>query len=1350
MTMSDTASDHILNLDYLLKKDPIIPTFSSEQLEKNPADVQSSYAVHAKTHIPLGDTSEYVDKIVKWVGGQNQGAFIGGVQGDYGEGKTSFMVHVWDQCREQGVLAVPPFSWRSQNDIIAGVHGWLMFSLEHRPEEALLAKRVFEKYREQDLEQAAKKAAKKTGLSFDEVHKLLQSGELDINLDTDNEDVLNYCAEVSEVVVKAGYQGLLVQLDEPEVAARNSNTSIREIGQVLFDFANGLLNRNGNYGIFISMPKTFVSQVSRSFTSLIDRLQGRRCFPSLSTFYHDNFARELWERYAETLEFTDIKDTIIAPHTLHAVGQVTSSKRRDLSSGPRSVISVFRRALEHYQEENNAYTPWQFVEDCADQEITVSNDYRTRISEVLSNQQAEEIGKDTLQVLCAFPDGVKEEMLSELGINTQTLKQHIRPGNPLLYHNAGYVGLKPLRAAGETTQGVLEDAIQDIMGEYAPRPSKFKVALEAFAGEVLPGIFKKRQGRALAGWDYGELETLSSGDITCYRLELTGTFQGTTDYPQRKIHLVLSDDTFAADDIRDQYNDDSPDVLIHLCLHWHPDTPLPQERVAVDKGNPEEYQPALIQLDVALTGQAVTNTSLEKYVEDESLLTPMALLYLMGEMQKLSLPRQESVFWDSIRKPLPAKIVTLLFGDEGLRQQLAHVDSDLRIPGAATDLPMVLFRYVMKQRFPNYHTLMVQTNWKDKIQDYTNAISNSNIPLAARRGLEPWVAPKDEVARAFSRSAMNFDAWVSDLGTLVTTKKADKDIEVRFKLHPVEEEIQQTIMAQEQEKRIKLDGVEVWSMPQGDILPLVLRSGYHLEELREIVNVGTSRGSFEADNYKGHPYLYVRPLNPEQLRAKLTEKLEALRTQVEGFKQIPTYRTEVNFEGLEQSVADVQDEMQFEKIQNDLNRAFEKDNSRLENYFSELADKVERIQRSLGEHQNSLRDRSVSNLKNSDINASSSWVSVYKERVIANLLENLRGLERKRDDLANQAHVVKEEHTDKRGGTPDVKVQRIAEGWDKFRAIEDKEKALADDIKRFMRNTRDNEQWQTLLRKSDALYNSLLEEQKQDNNQAGQFLEELKILWEDIENHLDKRSVDGLENHKHFAEQIEDLNNRYRDYLNNLKAKFENEKRHANEVLQKLGIPRINEPFNPSDLEGCYERLYDAVVNTVKNKLEVEIKAINDELRELRYEHLVLGRIPDKTFTAHEKSLHEAQQAAFSFVLNGLDKPTLRASLQAEDASLANINEVIQATIDAVRDSRQLRKQQPVTKSAELAQSAQTVEGFLEGTRSKDLKAVILELMEDQGEQPPEKMLDMSLEAVVELFRAGRVNVKIEPTNPGR
>src|SRR5690349_10790434 len=95
----------------LINKDPIIFTYNIEDLKRNPAGCQQAYQVYARTHVSLGDTEKYVDSIFRWVGGANQGAFVGAVVGENGQGKTSFQVHIWEQSVERGVLAVPPFSW---------------------------------------------------------------------------------------------------------------------------------------------------------------------------------------------------------------------------------------------------------------------------------------------------------------------------------------------------------------------------------------------------------------------------------------------------------------------------------------------------------------------------------------------------------------------------------------------------------------------------------------------------------------------------------------------------------------------------------------------------------------------------------------------------------------------------------------------------------------------------------------------------------------------------------------------------------------------------------------------------------------------------------------------------------------------------------------------------------------------------------------------------------------------------------------------------------------------------------------------------------------------------------------
>ena len=107
----------IKDLDLILKKDPVISTWPARALADTPQVVERDYLVHAKTHISLGDTAIHVDNIFKWVSGKNKGAFIGAVLGDYGEGKTSFLVHVWASSRERKVCTVPPFEWHAIEQI---------------------------------------------------------------------------------------------------------------------------------------------------------------------------------------------------------------------------------------------------------------------------------------------------------------------------------------------------------------------------------------------------------------------------------------------------------------------------------------------------------------------------------------------------------------------------------------------------------------------------------------------------------------------------------------------------------------------------------------------------------------------------------------------------------------------------------------------------------------------------------------------------------------------------------------------------------------------------------------------------------------------------------------------------------------------------------------------------------------------------------------------------------------------------------------------------------------------------------------------------------------------------------
>src|SRR5664280_1451467 len=97
------------DLDILLNKECIIGTYTTNELIENPSAIERVYAAYARTHVPLGDTTTYVGTVKKYLTGVTKKAFIGCVVGEYGHGKTSFLVHVWDQCTAQKILCVPPF-----------------------------------------------------------------------------------------------------------------------------------------------------------------------------------------------------------------------------------------------------------------------------------------------------------------------------------------------------------------------------------------------------------------------------------------------------------------------------------------------------------------------------------------------------------------------------------------------------------------------------------------------------------------------------------------------------------------------------------------------------------------------------------------------------------------------------------------------------------------------------------------------------------------------------------------------------------------------------------------------------------------------------------------------------------------------------------------------------------------------------------------------------------------------------------------------------------------------------------------------------------------------------------------
>ncbi len=354
-------------LDLILEKDPVITTWPASALRSRPAEVEQDYRTHAKTHLPFGQTDEYVSTIFRWVSGANKGTFIGAVEGNYGEGKTSFLVHVWSQSSEKQVFAVPPFEWTSLADAIDGVAAWMHYVLgSTHPALAKKSERLHEEFKQATVEAMAKETAKETGQDYEVVLATLRAlwDQGKIVKEVSPTGFLDYCAQVTEIVQEAGYVGLLVLLDEPEVAAKKVGRET--VTQWLFELANELKQRKGNYGVFLSMPSNFLAVVLSQFAALSARLQARKCFPRLRDLYGSDFAGDLWARYSEEFHLGDEAERVVSPAALQAIGQVGSAERPDLSYGPRTVVSAFNQMVFRYLDSGTTYEPKLFVQDVLD------------------------------------------------------------------------------------------------------------------------------------------------------------------------------------------------------------------------------------------------------------------------------------------------------------------------------------------------------------------------------------------------------------------------------------------------------------------------------------------------------------------------------------------------------------------------------------------------------------------------------------------------------------------------------------------------------------------------------------------------------------------------------------------------------------------------------------------------------------------------------------------------------------------------------------------------------------------------------------------------------------------------
>src|SRR5579885_3203291 len=99
-------TNELEQLEIILDKKPVIGTWTAQDILERPRMVRGNYLKHARSFVPLGRLSnasdedqlsveDYEKRVIKLV--KEKGAAKGYITADYGYGKTSTAIFIWQR-----------------------------------------------------------------------------------------------------------------------------------------------------------------------------------------------------------------------------------------------------------------------------------------------------------------------------------------------------------------------------------------------------------------------------------------------------------------------------------------------------------------------------------------------------------------------------------------------------------------------------------------------------------------------------------------------------------------------------------------------------------------------------------------------------------------------------------------------------------------------------------------------------------------------------------------------------------------------------------------------------------------------------------------------------------------------------------------------------------------------------------------------------------------------------------------------------------------------------------------------------------------------------------------------------
>lgn len=783
-------------LQAILAKEEIVSTPLASDVLDHPARIADVFRHHVRTYIPLGhqasggeqgpSVTDFERRVIRDV--REGEAICGYITGEYGYGKTSTALYLWERAQSANLLAVPPFKLQNLKDLVIASHGWTRYELTRtRPDLLPKAQAIYDTA----VDRSAEALAKRYRMSLSDAQQMLAEQPELLRLNTI--DYIRYIEGLTLLAQEAGFAGLLILADELqqyiEPAARAGQ---RDPISALFDLVEAIRSRRRKlaFGLMLIIPPKDLSLLRDQRGDLVHRML--QASLDLSTIFDRWFPQRLWHCLAATFAFEEHRDRIVSPECLDALGQIAS--RTDLSDGPRTVINALRRATQRYiaagYPEAAPYSPENLIEDFLSGAIAFDSarriPYVTAQALNHSMVKGHPLREKVIKWAAAFPqEGLPRALQERLGL-AETIDELAHSVlNDLLIEvgdrRSGGLTLCGLDHTGTQTNW-LTTAIQEFWRAFdQDHAQSRRWAIAAFSSLLTTKIFPSNQ------WT---VTSLSAGGLFASAgMILEGCFTAARQrFPNRRIavHTLWWDEPDPG-----KSEDAEIAILFRLYLEARETSAQPRSALRIDA----QARRIEIDLDLMRRDDSLVSAQIDQFVRPAILsthLTPYLLLALyqfLDEKRTNNLiPKEDQQF---VQYALQAALLDAVF------QLLFHPGlSESRSVGQERLIESTLIT-LLEQLYPAYTTLMRTNQWNSALQKYINTLQRHDL-TDERQGRLPIEGTKREIAAMFGLSDTGFDNFVENFGCLImierpfptrATARTGGKGAVRLILHPLEQEI---------------------------------------------------------------------------------------------------------------------------------------------------------------------------------------------------------------------------------------------------------------------------------------------------------------------------------------------------------------------------------------------------------------------------------------------------------------------------------------------------------------------------------------------------------------------------------